>query len=555
MDEALHRRFLEQLRALERFRISYSGSHPGLPLDRADQDIQRLLEAQAFFSARTHRVAEASLTRGTRRLFAQHFPYLLAPTPPAGLIEASLDARFVDPVELPLGESLGAAAEGEDALADTPSPVALTTLAALRLLPLRLARTRFERRRADGPAEIELSFEAVHAHRWPVGPVALHVDHLGDLDASAAVFAALEMSIRRAEVRYGRGEWLRCPLEFGPRPSPRPSRAGLGHPLESARGFFRVPEQDLFFTLRPPDAHAEWSTLTVRLVLSEAWPRGLEPGREALRLHVVPVANLQRELAAPISVDGTRSEHPITHPDALGGFVPHSIEATYRADPEQGLVPLMPGFVPGGGDGSLRWEAELEGAGEARRARLRLAAPEALLDPFRVAVDARWHQPARAARVPTGARVELQERSLEGVSFVARRGLRAAMDARLAVDDDALLGLLAARSRRTLGLSDLRTLLDVLRGPGERAFADVAESLHEVEVRSVPAASSPSGFRYRYRLVSKGENPRELPRWTLFFRRLRSVLEAWSTEEVVELEVVLPRLDRSLRFGGEERKV
>ncbi len=558
--EELQRRFLEQLRALEQFRIAFTGQNPGVPLHRADQDVQRLLEAQAFFSARTISAAERAMTKGTRRLFAQHLPYLLQPVPATAMIGAQLDAQFVDPVQLGAGEELGVD-DTTPELEDTPPPVVFRTLTAMPIWPLQLTDQRFERPRPKAEAEVWLRFDAAHRRRWPVSPLVLYVDHLGELESSAALHLALRDGLLSAEVRWDGGEPFACPVRFDP--PAIGAGVGLDHPLDQVRTFFRLPEMDLFVTLLPPSPPGEWSRFEVRLRLSDAWPRGLglEPG--ALRMHVVPTVNLRRELASPITIDGTQSLHPIDHPDALAGYVLRGIRGTYRVDAREGMVPLVPGFVPDTGvatekrsDVGQRWEVDCRGAGGKRRGILRMTAAEALVDPFRVSVDGLWHQPDRAAALPDGAAAELIHRSLNGVGFSLVGRARAAVNDELADDDEALLSLLGARSRRTLTLSDLRTLIDVLRGPQERVFEPLVRGLVNAEVRSVPSARASGGFRYRYRLQLDGVGPGDVPKLVLLGHRLRQMLGAWSTEDVVEVAVDLPHLDRRFEFrddGGRER--
>ena len=550
--EELQQRFLEQLRALEQFRIAYTGQHPGIPLQQADQDVQRLLEAQAFFSARTIVASERAMTKGTRRLFGQHLPYLLHPVPATAMIQADLDPRFVDPIQLNAGEEFGVYEPGID-LEDTPPPVVLRTLMPMELRPLRLVDLRFERLRPRAEPEVWLRFDATHLRRWPVGSLTLYVDHLGELESSAAVHLALRDTLLGADIRWNDGEFSACSVRFDS-PASLPG-TGLDHPLDRVRAFFRLPEMDLFITLLPPKPPGEWSYFDVRLRLSDAWPRGLglEPG--ALRLHVVPTVNLRRELAAPIAVDGTQSLHPIDHPDALAGFVLRGVRGTYRVDASEGLVPLVPGFVPETASEhdrpskiDPRWEVDFRGVDQKRRGVLRMAAPDALLDPFRVSVDGLWHQPDRAASLADGTAAELMHRSVEGVRFSLLGRPRASVSSSVVDDDEALLTLLGARSRRTLSLSDLRMVIDVLRGPGERAFAPIVQGLCNVEVQSVPSALASGGFRYRYLLKVDGLSPSEVPKLVLFGHRLRQVLGAWSTEDVVEVEIEVPYLDRRFEF-------
>ena len=553
--EELQRRFLEQLRALEQFRIAFTGQHPGVPLQQADQDVQRLLEAQAFFSARTMVAAERTMTKGTRRLFAQHLPYLLQPIPATAMIQAELDPRFVDPVSLKAGEELGAE-DPVPELEDTPPPVVFRTLAPMPLRPLRLTDLRFERPRPAGEAEVWLHFEATHRRRWPVAPLALYVDHLGEFESSAAVHLALRDALLGADIRWDDGATSACPVRFDL--NPVAPGVGLDHPLDQVRTFFRLPEMDLFMTLDPPPPPGEWTHFDVRLRLSDAWPRGLGLERSGLRLHVVPAINLRRELAAPISIAGTQSLHPIDHPDSFAGYVLRGVRGTYRVDASEGLIPLLPGFVPESEDGEegsqqpeQRWEVDFRGTGGQRRGILRLMAPEALLEPFRVSVDGLWHQPDRASELPEGAAVHVMHRSLNGVQFSLLGGARASASANLAEDDDALLTLLGARSRRTLTLSDLRAVIDVLRGPNERVFEPIMEGLHRCQVQSVPSALASGGFRYRYRLQVKGIGPADVPKLVLFGHRVRQMLGAWSTEDVIEVEVELPHVDRRFVFREE----
>lgn len=103
MDEALYASFLEELQALEKFRLGYTALHPAAPLDGEDADVRRLTEAMALFTARTRRAGQRALEKSTLRLFQQHFAYLLNPVPAMAMVRAEPDARFVDAAELPRG--------------------------------------------------------------------------------------------------------------------------------------------------------------------------------------------------------------------------------------------------------------------------------------------------------------------------------------------------------------------------------------------------------------------------------------------------------------------
>lgn len=549
VDEALYRLFLEEMRGIDELRITYSGRHPGVPLDRGDQDVQRLIEALAILSARTRRAAERTLEQSTRRLLSQHFPYLTAPVPALAMLEAEVDKRFVDPAEVGVGEELAV----EDAT--------FRALRPLRLLPLRLVEVVHDPGRPSHGAEIFLRFDAGHRRRWSVGALILYVDHLSDLGSSATVYHALQESLLGVEVSWGTGptagdQRSRCAVIFGPLDAGPRRPDVVHHPLQEARFFFRLPEQDLSVGFGLPPPPGEWSTFTLCLRLSEAWPRGLSLPADTFRLHAVPAINLRKDMAAPIEHDGARSADVVIHPDPGASYRLHSVQGVYRLDPKDGLVPLLPGFVPEAprrAAGDALWEVDVAGLGDRRQGRLRIVAPGAFESPLRVSVEAHWHQPGRAFAIPDGAAARLVDRFLEGVSMSVRGRVLPAEDAELEGDQEALLSLLAARSRRTLRLEDIHLLLRVLRGPSDRAFSNLVQALTGVEVRAVPSAVAASGFRYDYWLRFEDVRATEVPMLHLLARRLREVLAVWSTEEVVGLMVELPHLDRVLEYREEER--
>jgi type VI secretion system protein ImpG len=103
MDDTLYKAFLLEMEALEKFRMGYTALHPAAPLGREDQDVRRLTEALALFTARTRLAGQRAISRSTMRLFQQHFPYVLSPMPAMGMLRAVTGKHFVDASELPRG--------------------------------------------------------------------------------------------------------------------------------------------------------------------------------------------------------------------------------------------------------------------------------------------------------------------------------------------------------------------------------------------------------------------------------------------------------------------
>src|SRR6478736_6276846 len=103
MNEQLYRAFVDEVQALESFRMAYVAEHPSTPLQPDDPDVRRLLEALALFAARSRQAALGTLNEA---------------------------------VELPCGTELAVRAGGDAG----QGAAIFRTLAPLRLLPLSLGR-------------------------------------------------------------------------------------------------------------------------------------------------------------------------------------------------------------------------------------------------------------------------------------------------------------------------------------------------------------------------------------------------------------------------------
>ncbi len=111
IDEGLYKTFLEEMNALETFRIAYASLHPGVPLDREDPDVRRLIEAMALFSARTRLAGTRNITATGRRIFQQYFPFLLAPLPSMSILQAQPTRQLVETVFYPKGSEIAVSPE------------------------------------------------------------------------------------------------------------------------------------------------------------------------------------------------------------------------------------------------------------------------------------------------------------------------------------------------------------------------------------------------------------------------------------------------------------
>src|SRR5262245_2099946 len=94
---AMYERFLDQLHALEEFRQVHHEVHPTAPIDRDDPAVRRIIEALAFFTARTQTAARNNLRASLDRLLAGYFDFLLSPMPAMATVQPNGTERLIEP--------------------------------------------------------------------------------------------------------------------------------------------------------------------------------------------------------------------------------------------------------------------------------------------------------------------------------------------------------------------------------------------------------------------------------------------------------------------------
>lgn len=545
--DQLEKAFLAELEALEKFRISYTGIYPNTPLTREDPDIRRLIEAMAMFTARTRLAAERSIDQSMLRVFRQHFPYLLDPTPAMVMLAAQPTSRYVDTTELPPGtqvyliERAGKPADQR--------VFRMRTQARLRLLPIQLEGLDILRTRAR-TYRLLFRFAAAFRRNDEIGELNLYVNHLDDLASSISVLYAIKSHLRSASVTFDddineETKGQPCEVYYGP---PEGARGDLDlsqHPLERVRAFMHCPWQELYLNVKGIRSPRNWQRFTVILDMKDTWPTELRLTPDGFNMHVVPAVNVRQDTAKPIETDGTKERYSLRHPDEGSRFVLQRLLGVYLMS-DAGLVPLQPGVVGARQDS---WEILYEGRDEDRRAWLALNLPNAFDKPERVAVDAMWHQPGLRGLRSEDLRVKLADRFVDGVEWSTCGSLSAPADSELTEDRDGLLRLLSIKNQRFLGIEDLVYLAAALGATKEPHFAGLVSALIDVKVTPKPFAKQSHGFKYIYELTFDDLDESDLPRLDLLCNRLLDALAAWSVEEVVEIAAHVKNLGKTLPFA------
>jgi len=530
--ETLNALFLAEMSALDAF-AARREAEGALSLGTDDPDVRRILEAVAFFSARTRAAAASATTAAVRRIAAGTLDELLAPEPAAMMVECVAGEERVEPTVLPRGTLLRAVSpEGRVGLFSTMRP--------LPILPIQIDGARlFEQNRR---LFVRIRLRAKRSWK-SAASLALYVRRLDDYRASLALHDALERHLVRAfAMTQADGPESACRVSFGAPRHASPDDGDDRGPLARIRSFFHLPEQDLFLQIDVPPTRAPWDTLDLFLELDEGFPSSLSVSNDTFRLHVVPVENAWVDFAEPILWDGTRTSAPVRNPNPLlEGVEPCGVRGVYKAT-DRGLVPLLPAALARGGD---TYEVEEEEA-----TRLRLSIEGAFEQPSKVLAEARWSQPVLWSAPPGRLTLTLQTRHLPGVTYRPIGGMRAPAQSPLALDPALCLDVLSLRMRPELGRRDLVGMLQILGVAGDGPYRGFAALVDDLDSREAPdPARRAGGIRRVYRLAVRQRNAEEAPLVRKLAAQIAALLDAW-TEEPVDVEITTRPVPASRALAG-----
>ncbi|MFP2910768.1 type VI secretion system baseplate subunit TssF [Pyxidicoccus sp. 3LFB2] len=533
--DRIYQDFLEEMASLERFRQHFQDRHPVAPLEREDPDVKRLIEAMAFFSVQTRHATLRNLRSTWRRLFAGLFDYLLEPLPAAAVVQVDFKKEPGEVVVLPRGTEVRL----------TPSEGAAGTFRLqrdLRVLPARLKSTKVLPR-VHGGHRLILTFESQHERTDAVGMLSLHVRHLGEYLPSLAVFHALRQHVQGVSVVYGdladeHSTGAPCEVGFGRRPPGQDDAADYAHPLQRLRATFLFPESELFVHVKvEPLAKGGWKCFSLCFDLAQEWTAGRSHRPDFFVPFAVPVVNLKEEPAQVITTDGTRSEYPIRNLSAGGRLALHSVRGVYELT-KVGPVPLRSTHLPGTGPS---YEVEEVPGAKGPTPQLVLRMPEAFTTPRKLVVEARWYQPRFAAEASGPIAITLPGRVIEGLGWRLVGQVQPHRDSTtLSEDVPALTQLLSWKARATLGLDELRGVLEYLGTPKEGPFRRVLPLLRALSVTRVPdSALRGAGLCHRYAVELEPFEPGLEPLVQCFLDLVEQLLDVWNNEASVELRATV----------------
>jgi type VI secretion system protein ImpG len=526
IDESLYKTFLEEMNALENFRIVYASLHPGVPLDREDPDVRRLIEAMALFTARTRLAGSRNISATSRRIFQQFFPYLLAPLPSMGILQAQPSRQFVEPVVFPKGSEFLVSPESGGA-------AVFRTLHDLRILPIAL--TKFSMLLPERGFRIALRFSASFARSEEIDRLSFCINYLNNFESSQMVLYNLKHHLKRASVLFDEkatetSSGTPCKVSFG-----MPNGTDdLEHPLQKERVYFHFPWQELFLNIQVPRISKNWTDFTILLDLDPGWPRKLVLNQDVFQLFAVPIANLRQGMAQPILSDGTQERYAIRHPDLDYGFEVHSVRGVFEVTKE-GMAFIKPGILSGT---APSYEAEEQTDHQGRKHHyLNLHFPKAFEKSRTIATEALWFQPWFTESVAERLTLSPFSRRTVGLKWDLLVNPTPHVENLFQDSIEGFLHFLTLTNRETLNRDDLMDILQVIGVARQKQFQALCDLLVDLRIEKTPLqdTSVTGRLKHRYILRFQEYDTSREPLMEIFLTQVENILNAWISGASIEV--------------------
>lgn len=327
MDDDFLKYFDGEMRYLKEAGIEFAKEFPelgrtlgldGSPVPR-DDSVERLFQGFSLMMAKLRQKIDDDIPELTEPLLAHLLPVVNRTLPSTAIVELTpaVPELHVREEVLPTESELFTQPLGNDR-----QRCAYRTTRALTVHPFALESVSlFTLHEGQQALRLRFTLPALTEIRpadWQ--NISLYIN--GDRPLQSALYLALSRQVKQVKVRFGQSSSELTPVnaQFVPRwqtehdaslwpESDSPALCGEMRPwLE----YFTSPERYFFMQLRgletmafPPDT----TTFDIEVTFSERWPYDLAVPPDALRMHCVPVINLFRLLAQPLTVTTAVSDY------------------------------------------------------------------------------------------------------------------------------------------------------------------------------------------------------------------------------------------------------
>jgi type VI secretion system protein ImpG len=574
---ALFEQFLSELSALDDFRTEYSARYDFQGLGRDDQDVQRLIEAMAFYRARTRLSVEQGIVQYKLHALEQLFPYLLSPMPAMALLHPILASNMTDSRILPLQAELVVSPPPSAAEARVRT---FRTWHQIPIFPLRIVEgsVRLSRKPRSQPLrtlagagmdpdlapwtlalDVAPSPTGAASKRYFDDPscslreLCLYMNPNGDVLSALRLFDAVQQSCKRVTARFFADGTERFQTGCS-RPrvgTPAVNGSAWENPIEAARRVIHFPLAQLCLRVPLAGAPSEWTRLSIELELDGHWPNSLSVSEQSFLLNAVPVENLVRRSAEPIVSDGTDLESRVQAPENTLHLRAREVLGVYASDPDAPGVreALFPRALLDEG-----YAVSARGSGSEREVWIETDAVLGVVGaPGKLYVDAEWYDPD--ARLPSAreAIVRTDAHDLGALTWRLADPLEPPNDSPVMGDAALLDRLLDLQGRGPRSARDLKMLFQVLGVDASEVFRRIPRYIEAVSAGLVPDAQSHGGSVRCYDVVLAQVPAVLLPAARLLFSLLPSVLATWTGDAAVRVSVAIDATAREAPWAFDWR--
>ena len=526
-DDAQYEEYLEELHELANFRLDYALDYPASKLDREDPDVKRIVEALAFFGARTHLAALRSLESTHRRLYQQFFSYLLTPLAAMAMVKATPTGHLTEVLLLPEGSEL-------ELLPEKGGQVMACTTRPLRILPMELASIAQEPHSTG--TKLLLNFQANYPLNEQPETLDLYINYLNDFPLSMKMFHFLRQSLKTVSVQFGKydsdqtGEACQFSMET---PVANIETDDWYHPLEVKRYYFHFPRQELYLKLELPTAPRNWTHFTVVLDCNKPLPRPLRLHQGLFQLFTVPLINNQHTMAQPIICDATQERYVIRHPQPELGFRLQKVLGVYEVT-KQGSIPLRPGILAGG-NGSYEIDQGLAQEGGGYLYWLAPHFPAAFEQARTLLVDALWQQPWYDQYLKKNHQLQLFHRQVPGIQWELVDVPTPHAENSKMNSNTRYIHLLTLMHKASFSLQNLKDLLLALGSVASSQFQSLYNTLIGLRMEEEPLAGAEKRItRQIYYLQFKPQPDESTDLMESFVQHIGQILDLWITDSLVQ---------------------
>lgn len=555
--------FLQELQVINDFRSEYARRYEFEGLGREDPDVERLIEAMAFYRARTRSAVDRGIREHQLRALEQLFPYLLSPMPAMAILYPQLSSNMTEPRVLPEYAEISVNYPKPSAIDEGPR--VFRTTRALTVFPLHIVErsVRLVRQRAAGQVvegesgappsapwvlqlEVAPSPNGRDTKRYYDDParrlqeMRFYVNPTGDTFTALRLHDALQRNCCGVVVRAfaeGSERFRTGPIRVCFGSNPGEDETASDNPIESTRRAIHFPLAQLCFVVPLQGLPSEWNRLTFEFLLGEGWPEGLQAADTSLVLGGVPIENLVTRTAEPILIDGTMLRNVVESAERPHFWKVREIRGVYTTDPNAPGVrrTLLPNSLLDEG-----YTAIARGCGTERELFIEtdpvLGVVEAEATLY---VDADWYNPEPTFPQPRSAIVRADAHDLGPLCWKLLEPLRVPCDSPVLSEPLLLEHLLELQGQSPSSARELKMLLKVLGVEQSELFSRIPRYVERLESKLVPDLQSPMGAIRAYDVGLSRVPPVLMPAARLLFSFMPRFLATWTGEPDVKVSVTI----------------